>query len=287
MIGTATVAPTAPRRATNHVVIVVVGEALVDLVIAPGGSVEAALGGAPYNTARAAARLGADVEFVGGLSVDRFGSLLRERLEADGVATRFAVSTEAPTTLAAAEVGGDGAATYRFYFEGTSAPLVDEAAVGRAVASLGSADILFTGGLGLVLEPMATSVIGALDAVGAEVVVVIDVNCRPAVIPDRDAYVARIERAIARADIVKVSDEDLAYLLPTLDTAAAAQRVPRHRCTRRRRDRRVLAHDDRHGGGRTHRRGARRDRWDRRHDRRRRHVRRRAARLVERRRCRP
>ena len=225
MIGTATVAPTAPRRATNHVVIVVVGEALVDLVIAPGGSVEAALGGAPYNTARAAARLGADVEFVGGLSVDRFGSLLRERLEADGVATRFAVSTEAPTTLAAAEVGGDGAATYRFYFEGTSAPLVDEAAVGRAVASLGSADILFTGGLGLVLEPMATSVIGALDAVGAEVVVVIDVNCRPAVIPDRDAYVARIERAIARADIVKVSDEDLAYLLPTLDTAAAAQRV--------------------------------------------------------------
>ena len=205
--------------------IVVIGEALVDLVISPDGSVEAALGGAPYNTARAAARLGADVEFVGGLSVDRFGSLLRQRLDGDGAATSFAVSTEAPTTLAAAEVGEDGTATYRFYFEGTSAPLVSVDAAKQAASSLGATDILFTGGLGLVLEPMATSVIGALDAAGPDVVVVIDVNCREAVVPDRDAYVERIERAIARADIVKASDEDLAYLMPTLDTPAAARRL--------------------------------------------------------------
>ena len=155
------------------------------------------------------------------------------------------------------------------------------------MASLGSADVLFTGGLGLVLEPMATSVIGALDAVGSDVVVVIDVNCRAAVIPDRDAYVERIERAIARADIVKVSDEDLAYLLPTLDTAAAAQRVldtGAHAV--------VVTAGSSHttivtaAGERIVEVPAVTGR-DRRHDRRRRHVRRRAARPVERRRCRP
>jgi fructokinase len=136
-------------------VIIVVGEALVDLVIAPSGAVDAALGGAPYNTARGAARLGADVEFVGGLSVDRFGSLLRERLGADGVETSHAVATDAPTTLAAAEIDDDGSAAYRFYFDGTSAPLVSAQAVEAAVAALQANDVLFTGGLGLVLEPMA------------------------------------------------------------------------------------------------------------------------------------
>ena len=63
----------------------VVGEALVDLVITPDGSVEAKLGGAPYNTARACGRLGAAVRFVGALSVDRFGVMLAEQLVADGV----------------------------------------------------------------------------------------------------------------------------------------------------------------------------------------------------------
>lgn len=197
----------------------------MDLVIAPSGAVDAALGGAPYNSARAAARLGADVEFVGALSVDRFGGLLRERLGADGVRTTFAASTDAPTTLAAAEVGDGGAATYRFYFDGTSAPLVGPQAARRAVESLGRGDVFFTGGLALVLEPMATSVIDALDAVHDETVVMVDVNCREAVIPDRTAYVERIGRASTRCDIVKVSDEDLVYLTPTLDAAAAARQL--------------------------------------------------------------
>jgi fructokinase len=64
-----------------------------------------------------------------------------------------------------------------------------------------------------------------LDSVADDIVVMIDVNCREAVIPDRAAYVERIGRAAARADIVKVSDEDLAYLAPTLDTEAAARRL--------------------------------------------------------------
>ena len=53
---------------------IIAGEALIDLVVGPDGRVEASLGGAPFNSARAPSRLGADVEFVGDLSRDRFGT---------------------------------------------------------------------------------------------------------------------------------------------------------------------------------------------------------------------
>lgn len=205
--------------------ILVIGEALVDLVIAPDGGVDAALGGAPYNTARAASRLGADVEFVGGLSDDRFGQLLRQRLVDDGVDARFAVATSEPTTLAAAEIDDTGAADYRFYFHGTSAPLVELADAERAVGALGAGDIVFTGGLGLVLEPMAQSIVGALSGLADAALLVVDINCREAVIPNREAYLQRVRAVAARADVVKVSDEDLTYLTPDLDTADAAQRL--------------------------------------------------------------
>lgn len=195
----------------------VIGEALIDLVITADGAVEAKLGGAPFNTARACGRLGADVRFVGALSVDRFGSMLAEQLGADGVDLAHAARVDLPTTLAAAELDDSGAATYRFYIDGTSAPALDDIAA-HAVA----ADVVFTGGLGLVLEPMAATVESAIrDA--AEQFVVVDVNCRPLVVPDRETYVGRVERVLAHTDVLKVSDEDLEYLRPGSDPLVAAE----------------------------------------------------------------
>lgn len=199
-------------------VIVVVGEALVDLVIAPSGEVTAALGGAPFNTARACGRLGADVAFVGAISVDRFGGMLAAQLAADGVSTAFVQRCEQPTTLAAAELDEHGSATYRFYFAGTSAPAL------TAHAGDLAGNVLFTGGLGLVLEPMADTaeaLVGEAAASGAAVM--IDVNCRPRIVPDRDPYVARVERVMRSAHVVKVSDEDLAYLRPGVAPLDAAR----------------------------------------------------------------
>jgi len=203
---------TAPR-------VTVAGEALVDLVIAPDGTVAAKLGGAPFNTARAAARLGAPVTFAGALSTDRFGSMLATQLEADAV-TVASARTELPTTLAAAELDESGAASYRFYIEGTSAP----ALVSDTVDAI-EPGILFTGGLGLLLQPMADTVLGIVGAADPSTFVVIDINCRPKVIDDRDAYLETVRRALARADLVKVSDDDLAYLDPGSPPIEAARRL--------------------------------------------------------------
>lgn len=202
--------------------IYVAGEALVDLVIAPDGAVTAALGGAPFNAARAASRLGADVEFGGVLSRDRFGSMLAAELVADGVGIGHAPRTDAPTTLAAAELDASGAAVYRFYSADTSAPSLAtlEAGVG--------ADVLLTGGLGFVLEPMADTIADAVASAEEHTTVMIDVNCRPTIIADREVYLERLRRALGRADIVKVSDEDLTYLSPGISIREAAAALLDH-----------------------------------------------------------
>ena len=89
-----------------------------------------------------------------------------ERLEADGVHIASA-RTDLPTTLAAAELDGSGAASYRFYVDGTSAPALE---VGDTEAA--GSGIFFTGGLGLVLQPMADTVLAMVDSIGdAELVV--------------------------------------------------------------------------------------------------------------------
>lgn len=195
--------------------ILVAGEALVDLVIEPDGRVTAALGGAPFNTARACGRLGAEVAFLGTLSSDRFGTLLARQLATDGVDIALAPRTELPTTLAAAELDERGAAEYRFYIDGTSAPQLTRPAESRP-------DVVFTGGLGLVLQPMADTIDALVAEWAADAMVMVDVNCRPKVVADRDVYVERAMRVIGNADVVKVSDEDLAYLMPGVELATAA-----------------------------------------------------------------
>ncbi len=198
-------------------VIVVGGEALVDLVIDPRGNVAAKLGGGPFNAARAAARLGAPVAFLGSLSRDRFGQLLHRQLIDDGVSDELISSTELPTTLAAAELDDGGSATYRFYLTDTSAPLVMNAELPATTA------IFHVGTLGMVLEPMASTMEDLVATAGEGVLVLLDPNCRPRVTPDRAGYLARLERMLGRADAVKVSTDDLEFIAPGEHAAAVAQ----------------------------------------------------------------
>jgi fructokinase len=201
--------------------IAVVGEALVDLIIASDGSVGAHLGGGPYNAARAAGRLGAVVKFFGTLSQDRFGTLLAEQLSADGVDISGARRVDEPTTLAAAELATDGSATYRFYSAGTSAPQFDAA----ALIDVDTAGYLFTGGLALVLQPMAAEVELVLTAPSRQCVTMVDLNCRPFVVDDRSAYERRVDRVMSVARIIKVSGDDLRYLYPNESPQDAARRI--------------------------------------------------------------
>jgi fructokinase len=201
--------------------IAVGGEALIDLVIDDAGGVVAKPGGGPFNVARTIARLGESCRFLGALSTDRFGLLVRHRLEADGVDITHATTTELPTTLAAAELDASGAATYRFYFDGTAAPSFSlDAGTG---AGLAGAAALHIGTLGLVLEPMATALSTLVASASEDVLVVVDPNCRPSAVNDRRAYLARLQEVLRRADVVKVSVDDLDYISPGASPCDAAR----------------------------------------------------------------
>ena len=84
--------------------VVVAGEALVDLILRPDGSITPVPGGGPFNAARTLARLGVPTVFLGGLSADRFGHDLRTRLEEDGVRLGMPAPLHLQTTLAQAEI---------------------------------------------------------------------------------------------------------------------------------------------------------------------------------------
>jgi fructokinase len=202
-------------------VIVVSGEALVDLVVSPGGQVDARLGGGPYNAARTLARLGAETAFFDGIADDRFGRQLRERLAADGVLVGVPEPSARPTTLALVAVDEAGVASYSFYLDGTSAADLGYDAIRKALPA--DVTAVLVGALGLVMEPIG----GALERlvasdVPAGALVLLDPNCRPGAIADRDGYWRRIAAIAGRADIVKASVEDLAYLYPGLPVEEAA-----------------------------------------------------------------
>ena len=94
----------------------------------------------------------------------------------------------------------------------TSTPRRPPTCPSGALRGLPVDPVFFTGGLALVLEPMAATVLEHLVGVDDETMVVIDVNARPAVIADRARYLTNLAVAVGRADVVKASDEDLAFL---------------------------------------------------------------------------
>lgn len=190
--------------------IVVAGEALVDVITRRDGSIVTVPGGGPFNTARAIARLDVPVSWAGVLSVDEHGESMARSLAADGVSLDLVQRTDLPTTRAFAELDHHGEAQYRFDVVGTSAPALD---AGTLLAALPSGvAAVHVGTLGLVFEPIAATIETLVDNLGDDAILVVDPNCRPSAIADPPAYRARLDRILARADIVKVSTADLSYL---------------------------------------------------------------------------
>ena len=191
------------------------GEALIDMLprqTAAGEDCFApAVGGAVFNTAIALGRLEAPVGLFTGLSTDLFGQRLAAALDSSGVDASFAHRQARPTTLAFVELV-DGHARYAFYDEGTAGRMLRTADLPDAGA-LARVEAMFFGGISLVVEPCGTAYETLMLREAPHLPVMIDPNIRPGFITDEAAYRARLDRMLAAADIVKVSDEDLHWLM--------------------------------------------------------------------------
>ena len=200
--------------------ITVIGEALVDIIVDTHGEVTSVIGGAPLNTARTVGRLGVPSTFLGGVSSDAFGERIKRLLDADGVRLALGHQVSEPTTLAIATLDGSGAATYRFMMDGTSAAAVTPA---MALAHVGAdCRALHVGTLGLVMQPLADASIAVVAAAADDQLVMVDPNCRPSVMSESAVFRSALDSVLSRADVVKVSGDDLTFLFPEQDALAAA-----------------------------------------------------------------
>jgi fructokinase len=198
--------------------ILVAGEALLDLVVSDG-AVLPSPGGGPYNTARALGRLGASVGFLGRLSKDHFGSMLAEVLAESGVSLDYTSRGPEPSALAIAHRSADGEVDYSFYLGGTT--------FGYATFPTPRADVraLCVGSLALALEPSASALEALVEGERHKRTVVIDPNVRAEAMTERDGYRERFDRCCRAAHIVKLSASDASWLLPGMGPDKVAARV--------------------------------------------------------------
>jgi len=200
-------------------VIVVCGEALIDMVTTGDGARRPTPGGGPFNTARALARLEVPAAFLGHFSTDEFGRMLADQLAADGASLAVATFGPEPTTIAVANIARNGLAEYEFSIEGTSAPNLTLDMIPPELPA--EVKAVHLGTLGLVLEPMASSLAALVRREHGRRLVMLDPNIRP-VLATNPQYRPRLDSLISQSTIVKASDADVAWLFPALPLAEAA-----------------------------------------------------------------
>ncbi|APX04428.1 carbohydrate kinase family protein [Arthrobacter sp. QXT-31] len=195
----------------------VIGEGLVDVVQRSSG-IEAHVGGSPLNVAVGLARLGHPVQFIGRYGRDAYGDAVAAHLRSSSVMLPLAPDG-LPTSVATALVDDDGAATYTFDLA-WELPGLGE----RLPFMLQGSRLLHTGSIATMLAPGATEVLAAVEHAHPASTISFDPNCRPSIITDVDYARRQAEKFVTLSDIVKASDEDLAWLYPGVDPLESARR---------------------------------------------------------------
>ncbi len=185
----------------------------------PDGAV---VGGGPANTSRSLGRLNQDVEFIAGISTDEYGYKVRGTLLRDGVGLRHIHVSEKQTATASVVLDVDGVATYKFLTDETAT--FDFHLSWLPDPSRFKPSILYVGTLATVIEPGATELLSWARVVSEFAPVIYDPNVRSAVLNDREKYLQNIDKWIEISSIVKVSEDDLAWLYPNQPLADVAQK---------------------------------------------------------------
>ncbi len=196
----------------------VIGEALVDEVLSDTAPKRSHPGGSPLNVAVGVARLGRPVQFVGRYGTDGYGQLIEEHLRVNSVLTPLPAD-DLPTSVATAVLDPAGGARYTFDLTWQLPSLAD-----ALPQLLDGTTMLHTGSIAAMLQPGADAVLRAVERARPSATITYDPNCRPSIITDVSYAREQAEKFVALADVVKASDEDLAWLYPDQDPRDAARR---------------------------------------------------------------
>ena len=206
------------------------GELLIDFVptVTGTGLIDApafikAPGGAPGNVAVGLARLGVKSAFMGKVGDDAFGHFLADTLAEAGVDVGpLCFSSEARTALAFVSLRADGEREFMFYRHPSADMLFAPREVD--VDAIGRAQLLHFGSISLIGEPSRGATLYAVDAArAADCLVSYDPNLRLPLWPDAEAARQGMLLGLKKAHIVKLSDDESAFLTGISDLKAACQ----------------------------------------------------------------
>lgn len=188
---------------------VVFGEALTDFIRQPDGLWRAIPGGACWNVARAAARLGVKTGYAGAIGRDVFGEELRSLTQAAGLDMRYLQQVDKSPLLAM--VTSTTPPDY-FFVGDDSADLHFDPSLLPA-DWLDAARILHFGCISLAREPLASRLLDiAITAARRGKRIAFDPNWRK--LMDQPHYQPLLRKLLSLSHYVKVSDEDLEKLFP-------------------------------------------------------------------------
>lgn len=187
--------------------VIVIGEAVLDVVCDAAGTEAEHPGGSPTNVAVGLGRLGRQAWLVSQWADDHAGSLIAHHVREAGVKAIVA-SAVSSTPTARATLKEDGSAEYEFDIAWS----LDEHTA--AAASRLPAQHVHTGSLAAQLSPGASTVRLAIERLRPSMTVSFDPNARPQLLGDHVIAAASADEFAALSDVIKASDEDLEFLYP-------------------------------------------------------------------------
>lgn len=214
MKGPAMLKPHSSAAPSANPDVIVIGEALVDVVTSPEGTVEHP-GGSPANVAYGLGRLGVRAALLTSIGDDDRGAAIEAHLSSAGVVLLPGSRTPGRTASATATLAADGSATYDFDISWELPP----------VAPAFLPRVLHTGSIATFLAPGAAAVKALLEQSHRECLVTYDPNIRPALLGSQAEARAIFEELLPLTDVVKLSDEDARWLYPGLQPEDAAARI--------------------------------------------------------------
>ena len=204
--------------------IVCCGEALIDFLPRQTASGEAAYvpmnGGSIFNTAIGLGRQDIATGFFTGLSTDFFGDMLRAGLAASQVDLRYVKQWDKPSTLAFVKLD-NGQARYSFFDDNSASRMLTRKDLPKFPAAVTA---LHFGSISLIPEPGGSTLEALVMREAKKRVICLDPNIRASLIKDKRKHLARLNRLIAKADILKISDEDVNWMTGKTNLAAAAKK---------------------------------------------------------------
>src|SRR5210317_667338 len=191
------------------------GDALYDVF--PGESastgeitLNATVGGSPLNVAIGLARLGNPTGYLTANSKDALGQKLARHLEANGISTEFLAPSDLNTSLAMIALNEQGHPSYSFYLEGCA----DVSLRQDQFPEPSQFTAISLGSYSTVVEPIASTLEWFAGQARQHALIAYDPNVRPSIQPDAKVWQARVEQLGKLAHVMKLSDEDIAFLAP-------------------------------------------------------------------------